>query len=133
MFLASNTKWRLRVCMLCYYHSEVCSRLDYGPVVYSSAHTTALIMLDSVHHAFLHLATGAFKPSPIANILVDCSETSLSCMRVHLMMSNPFLIVKHNHVILSSRQYREAIWRPKSTYGASGYLISKGSCQFELK
>ena len=59
----------------------ILSKLTYGCEVYSSASTARLRMLDSVHHAGVRLATGAFKSSPIPSLLVDAGELPLDLHR----------------------------------------------------
>ncbi|XP_075233902.1 uncharacterized protein LOC142331734 [Lycorma delicatula] len=73
--------------MLFFYYSLRRSCLDYGCVAYFSARQTVLKMLDGVHHAFLRLATGAFRSTPIASLLVDCGEPSLWDRRDQLLLS----------------------------------------------
>ncbi|XP_075237852.1 uncharacterized protein LOC142334070 [Lycorma delicatula] len=48
---------------------------------------TMLKMLDAVHHAFLWLATGAFRSSPVISLLVDCSGPSLWDRQEQLLIS----------------------------------------------
>ncbi|XP_023219418.1 uncharacterized protein LOC111621494 [Centruroides sculpturatus] len=43
----------------------VCSKLDYGCIVYGSARESTLRMLDAIHHQVLRLCTGAYRTSPV--------------------------------------------------------------------
>ena len=52
--------------------------LDYGTIVYGCASATNLRTLDTVHHAGIRSATGAFRTSRIDCLLVDAGEPSLS-------------------------------------------------------
>lgn len=63
-----------RKCLLHLYNSLVRSRLDYGAVVYGSARSSALKMLDPVHHLGLRLATGAFRTSPVLSLYVETNQ-----------------------------------------------------------
>ena len=63
------------------------SVLDYGSLVYGCASATNLRTLDTVHHAGIRLATGAFCTSRIDCLLVDAGEPSLSMRRDILLCS----------------------------------------------
>ena len=71
-------------------HSLIRSKLDYASVVYSTAAETDLNSLNSVHHAALRLATGAFRTSPIQRLLHEAGEWSLTMRRDYL--SAAFLV-----------------------------------------
>ena len=63
------------------------SDLDYGSIVYGCASASNLRTLDTVHHAGILLATGAFRTSRIDCLLVDAGEPSLSMRRDILLCS----------------------------------------------
>ena len=78
----SHTSWGAdRSTLLTLYRSLVKSKLDYGCEVYSSASGRFLKMLDSIHHAGVRLATGAFRSSPIPSLLCDAEEMPLGLHR----------------------------------------------------
>ena len=58
----------------------------YGCEVYSSATPSRLRMLDSVHHAGIRLATGAFKTSPVPSLLIDAGEMPLDLHRQKVIL-----------------------------------------------
>lgn len=64
----------------------ILSKLEYGCEVYSSATEARLRMLDSVHHAGVRLATGAFRSSPIPSLLVDAGVLPLDLRRQSLLL-----------------------------------------------
>ena len=75
-----------RTMLLRLYHSLIISVLDYGSVVYDGALASAKLSLDSVHHACVRIATGAFRTSRRASLLVDAGETPLDLRRKHLAL-----------------------------------------------
>lgn len=62
----SRTSWGSdRKCLMSLYKSLIRTRLDYGAIVYQSATSTALKMLDSVYHPGMCLSTyGGFLYKP---------------------------------------------------------------------
>ncbi|XP_042147017.1 uncharacterized protein LOC121836236, partial [Ixodes scapularis] len=75
-----------RRCLLRLYNSLVRSRLDYGAVVYDSAQSSTLKMLDPVHHLGLRLASGAFRTSPVLSLYADTHQMSLEKRRQYLSL-----------------------------------------------
>ena len=63
------------------YKALVLSKLDYGCEVYSSASTSKLNILNSIHHEGIRYVSGAFKSSPIASLLTDAGELPLNTHR----------------------------------------------------
>ena len=72
--------------LLLLYRSLVRSKLDYGSFIYDSAFETTKRPLDTVHHAALRIATGAFRTSPTSSILADAHEPPLGLRRQMLGM-----------------------------------------------
>lgn len=71
----SGTKWGADRCtLLRVYKAAICAKLDYGSFIYASALTPVLTRLDTVHHAGLRLATGAFRTSPVLSL---CAESGV--------------------------------------------------------
>ena len=78
----SHSSWGAdRQTLLKLHKALILSKLAYGSEVYSSASPARLKMLDSVHHAGIRLALGAFKSSPISSMLVDAGELPLDLHR----------------------------------------------------
>lgn len=78
----TTTKWGADQESLMYlYRALVRSRLDYGAIVYNSAHPTTLKQLDPIANEAMRIASGAFKSSPISSLQVLLNETSLAQRR----------------------------------------------------
>ena len=75
-----------RTVMLRLYRSLVRSKLDYGCVAYSSARSSVLGLLNTVHHAGIRIATGAFRTSPVSSLLCESGEPSLHMRRKQLAL-----------------------------------------------
>ena len=83
----SHTSWGAdRKTLMKLYKALILSKLSYGCEVYSSATPSRLKVLDSVHHAGIRLASGAFKSSPIPSLLVDAGELPLDLYRQSLLV-----------------------------------------------
>ena len=72
--------------LLLLYRSMIRSKLDYASFVYDSAGKASKTTLDTVHHAALRVATGAFRTSPKASLLAEAHELPLSLRRQLLGM-----------------------------------------------
>ena len=105
----SHTNWGAdRTVLLQLYRSLICSKLDYGSIVYGSARKSYLMMLDTVHHQGLRLALGAFRTSPVESLYVEAEEPSLYLRREKLALqyairlaanpSNPTFKVLFHHI-----------------------------------
>lgn len=82
----AHTSWGAdRNTLLLLHRTLVLSKLEYGCEVYSSATEARLRSLDSVHHAGVRLATGAFRSSPILSLLVDAGVQPLDLRRQSLL------------------------------------------------
>ena len=78
----SHTSWGAdRDTLLLLHRTLILPKLEYGCEIYSSATEARLRMLDSVHHAGVRLATGAFRTSPIPSLLVDAGFWPLALRR----------------------------------------------------
>lgn len=73
--------------MIMLYRGLIRSRLDYGCMAYSSASERVLLMLDSVHHSGLRIATGAFRSSPAISLCAEAGEPPLRYRRAKLSLS----------------------------------------------
>ena len=67
--------------LLLLHRTLILPKLEYGCEVYSSATEAHLRVLDSVYHAGIRLATGAFRSSPIPSLLVDAGLLPLDVRR----------------------------------------------------
>lgn len=73
--------------MLMLYTSLVRSKIDYGSIVYSSAKSNHLQLLDTIHPTGIRLSTGAFRTSPIISLCAEASIPPLAFRRRELMCS----------------------------------------------
>ena len=86
--VVGKTDWGAdRKTLLHLYKALVRSKLDYGSIVYGSASKTSLKLLDTVHHAGLRIALGAFRTSPVQSLYTEAGETSLDLRRKKLMLN----------------------------------------------
>ena len=84
--ILSHTSWGAdRQHLLQLYKALILPKLLYGCEVYSSAQQSKLDILNSIHHAGIRCATGAFRSSPITSMLVDAGELPLNMYR-HISM-----------------------------------------------
>ena len=83
-----HTDWGAdRIVLLRLYRSLVCSKLDYGCIVYGSAHQSILKQLDPVHHQGLRIALGAFRTSPAQSLYIEAHEPSLTTHQLKLSLN----------------------------------------------
>jgi len=67
--------------LLLMYRSLVRSKIDYGSFIYDGACATTKRRLDVIHNAALRIATGAFRTSPAASVMVEVDEPPLALRR----------------------------------------------------
>ena len=72
--------------MLRLYRSLIRSKLDYGCIVYGSAHMSYLHILDPIYNQGLRHCFGAFRTSPVESLYVDVYEPSLGARRARLSL-----------------------------------------------
>ena len=60
-----------------FYHSFVCSRLEYGCAVFSSAHKSYLKKLEPIQNQGIRICLGAFRTSPMQSLYVEANEQPL--------------------------------------------------------
>ena len=83
----SNTDWGgEKKSLLNIYKSQIRSKLDYGCLVYGSAKTSYLKMLDPVHNQCLRLCLGAFRTTPCSSLQIEANEPSLQNRRLKLSL-----------------------------------------------
>ena len=76
MRVVANQEWGADKSVLLKYRSLIRSKLDYGCIVYGSARSSYIKMINTVHHQGLRLALGAFRTSPVESLYVEAGETS---------------------------------------------------------
>ncbi|MPC58898.1 hypothetical protein E2C01_052909 [Portunus trituberculatus] len=87
LWILSHTSWSAdRDTLLLLHRTLILPKLEYGCKIYSSATEARLRVLDSVHHAGVRLATGAFRTSPIPSLLVDDGFWPLDLRRQSSML-----------------------------------------------
>ena len=65
----------------------VCSKLDYGCILYGSTRQRYLNQLDPIHHRGLRVIHGAFRTLPAQSLHVESHEPSLSFRRLKLSLN----------------------------------------------
>ena len=75
-----------RTTLLRLYHCLIRFFLDYASTVYDGALDSIKQPLDSVHHACLRTATGAYRTSRRASLLVNAGEVPLDLRRKRLAL-----------------------------------------------
>jgi hypothetical protein len=55
--------------------------VNHGSVIYDSSKTKTLVSLDPIHNQGIRLGTGAFRISPVVNILCNTGEPPLQIIR----------------------------------------------------
>ena len=86
--VVGHTDWGAdRIILLRLYRSLVCSKLDYGCIVYGSARLSILKQLDPIHHQGLRIALGAFRTSPAQSLYIETHEPSLTTRRLKLSLN----------------------------------------------
>lgn len=69
------------------YGTLILSKCDYGAAIYSSASQNTLNKLNTIHHAALCLATGAFQTSSVTSLLYESEKWSLDSRRKRLILN----------------------------------------------
>ncbi|KAL1447058.1 hypothetical protein WDU94_003614 [Cyamophila willieti] len=88
MKIFSNIKWGADYkTLLQLYRGFIRSKLDYASIVYSSASSSLLNTLNTVHNQGIRLALGAFKSSPVTSMLSEAGEPPLSYRRKILLVN----------------------------------------------
>ena len=72
--------------LLMLYWTMVCSKLDYGYIVYGTASNTNLQQLNSIHNAGIRLALGSFCTSPVPSMYTEANEAPLEERQLKLSM-----------------------------------------------
>lgn len=76
-----------RASLMTMYYALVRSTIDYGCMVYGSAATTQLKILDRVQSQALRLCSGALRTSPVVSLQVELGETPLALRRKKLALA----------------------------------------------
>ena len=69
------------------YRSLIRSKIDYGCLAFSSAKSSGLAPLNSLHNYALRIATGAFRTTPVTSPYCLAAEPSLLLRRDFLLLS----------------------------------------------
>ena len=69
------------------YCTIVCSKFDYGRIVYGTASNTNLQQLDSIHNSGLRLALGAVCTSPVSSLYSEANEAPLEERQLKLSVN----------------------------------------------
>ena len=89
--VVEHTDWGAdRIVLLRLYRLLVRSKLDYGCIVYGSAHRSVLKQLDPIHHQGLWIALGAFRTSPAQSLYIEAHEPSLTTCWLKLSLKYIF-------------------------------------------
>ena len=84
--VARTTYGSDRSTLLLLYRSLVRSKLDYACFIYDNTYESIKSVLDTVHHAAIRVATGAFRTTPISSLLAEAHEPPLALRRQLLGM-----------------------------------------------
>jgi len=80
--IVAHTSWGAdQQTLLHLYRSLIRSKLDYGCIVYGSAHGSYLQMLDTIQNHALRLCLGAYRTSPSSSLCVLANEPPLYIRR----------------------------------------------------
>ena len=72
------------------------SKIDYGAIAYSSAKSTLLKTIDTIHNAGIRIALGAYCTSPTESLYCESGEPSLAMRRQYLSLSYAASISANN-------------------------------------
>ena len=85
--VVSSMDWGAdRRVLLRLYRCLICSKLDYGCIVYGSALKSYIRQLDPVQNQGLKICLGAFRTSPVESLQVEANEPSLYLRREKLAL-----------------------------------------------
>jgi ribonuclease HI len=87
------------------YIAYIRSKLDYGSIIYASAHKTNLQIIDSIANEALRISTGAFKSTPIESIYILANEIPLNMRRKKLSLQYYFKLRSN----INNPAYNQAI------------------------
>jgi len=72
--------------LLTLYRMLICSKLDYGAIVYSNGHKSYLKTLEPVASQALRICIGAYRTSPVSSLQVLAHEPPLELHREKLSL-----------------------------------------------
>lgn len=79
--LSHNTWGSETHSLLTIYKSLILSKIDYGSLIYYSANSNILRIIDPIHNEGIRLSIGAFRTSPVPSILCIAGEPPLQIRR----------------------------------------------------
>ena len=120
--LSGSSLGRDKMVILKFYCALIHAKSEYGSFVYSSASKSKLSILDAVHNAGMHLATGAFCTSHFSNTYVELWEWPLFLWRDLLLCSYTAKLAVHPH-----HPSYSAVFRPSLHYRYE-IIISFSTC-----
>jgi len=102
LHVIAHTTWGAdQQTLLHLYRPLIRSKLDYGCIVYGSARSSYLRMLDPVQNHALRLCIGAFRTSPSSSLSVLANEPPLHLRRQKLSMQYCPLPHRIQHTVQS--------------------------------
>ena len=110
--------------LLLLYRSLIRSRLDYACFVYDGTYESVKRILNTVHHAAIRIATGAFRTSPVSSLLVEAHEPPLALRRQLLGMRYAIKLRQ-----LPSHPAYEAVFPRVGQPGGSAATRGRGRCK----
>jgi len=84
--IAHQTQGADQCTLLTLYRTLICSKLDYGAIVYGSARKSYLNILEPVANQALRICLGAYRTSPVCSLQVLAHESPLELCRVQLSL-----------------------------------------------
>ena len=120
----SHTTWGAdRKTLLTLYKTTVLSILDYGSQIYGSASKTVLKALEPIHNEGIRLVTGAFRSTPVASLLVESGEPSLSNHREKVTMKTATRIMTSDSPTKEIFNKPDMYWKPNGSEGTAPFPI----------
>ena len=130
--VVAHTSWGTdQDTLLLLYTSLIRSKLDYGCIVYGSARSSYLRMLDPVQNHALRLCLGAYRTSPSSSLCILANEPPLYVRRQKLSIQYCLKLStsSHNPVYDSvfNIKFIRSFWAQTQPDPASGYSIAARS------
>ncbi|CAD6216496.1 GSCOCG00011340001-RA-CDS, partial [Cotesia congregata] len=85
--LASTVWGAEKNCLLTTYKALIRQKIEYGAIIYDSAHPHVLKALETLQNSALRISLGAYRTSPVTSLLAEALEVPLSLRRKELVMT----------------------------------------------